>query len=427
MWDVGYPTRRDRGRSAWWAGLVAASVVLALLPLPADSATAADCRAGHVALTFDDGPSASHTPTLLDVLAKRKVVGTFFLIGSNVDARPAVTRRTAMEGHALANHTYRHEWLTRLSSSQIATTLDRTDRAIRNAGGSPMRLARPPYGATDARVRQAISAAGYAQILWTIDPRDWENGAAYIRTHVLSHLRDGSVVLLHDGVNNTPQMISALPGIIDGARDRGFCFVPLDAKGRLVTADGPSQPVAGGPYRDVAWTSTHASAISRLKDAGITQGCGDGNYCPGVAVTRAQMATFLQRALDLPASGDTGFRDVHPGSVHADGIAAVREAGITIGCTPDGGSFCPGDPVRRDQMASFLARAYQLPPGPPDVFRDVPPGSTHAVAVGSLYEAGITRSCTDDGRSYCPGMSVTRAQMASFLVRAQDHAALSAR
>jgi peptidoglycan/xylan/chitin deacetylase (PgdA/CDA1 family) len=408
-------------------GLLVLAVAAGPLTVTAPAATAADCRAGYVALTFDDGPGV-YTGRVLDVLAGRKVPSTFFVVGSNVDSRPALVRRMAAEAHGVANHTYRHERLTSLSDSGIVSTVDRADRAIRRAGAPSIRLVRPPYGATSSRVRSVLSNAGYGHILWTIDPRDWERSTSHIRSTVLNNLRDGSVVLLHDGSGNAHQLLPALPDIIDGARARGFCFARLDARGRLIPSDAQAaEPTDwrddGRLFRDVPPTSTHAEAIARLTDLGVTRGCREEYYCPQDPVSRAQMASFLQRALGLPPGPTDGFRDVAASSTHAAAIGAVHEAGITKGCTDDGRSYCPNDAVRRDQMASFLARAFAFPPGREDHFRDVVPGSTHATAIGAVLEAGVTKGCTDDGRSYCPGERVTRAQMASFIVRALDAAA----
>jgi peptidoglycan/xylan/chitin deacetylase (PgdA/CDA1 family) len=400
------------------------AVALVAVPIgdaaPADAATA--CRAGYVALTFDDGPSTKHTGTVLDVLAHRHVPATFFVVGELVAARPALVARTAAEGHAVANHTYRHEKLTTLDDDAIRHTVDRTDRAIRSVGVAPLKLVRPPYGATSTRVRSALGAGGYGHILWTVDPQDWRNDRGHIRSFVLGNLAPGAVILLHDGLANTPETIAALPGIIDGARDRGYCFATLDDHGRLVPPQVDWRD-HGGPFRDVPPTSTHADAIARLVSLGITKGCGDDRYCPDTAVSRAQMASFLQRTLGLPDGPTGGFVDVPSGSTHAAAIGALAAAGITTGCTADGRSYCPNESIRRDQMASLLQRALALAPGADDRFRDVVPGSTHAAAIGAVADAGITRGCSDDGRSFCPGASVSRAQMASFLVRTVDHLA----
>jgi peptidoglycan/xylan/chitin deacetylase (PgdA/CDA1 family) len=400
---------------------VALTAGLVALPAGAPSADAAtSCRAGYVALTFDDGPSATTTAAILDVLQRRQAVATFFVVGQQVDARPHLVARAAREDHAVANHTYGHERLTTLGDAAILRTVDRTDSAIRRAGATPLRLVRPPYGAWDARVRRVLSDAGYTSILWTLDSDDWRASASRIRSNVRAGLRDGAVILLHDGVRNSTATLAALPGIIDDVDARGLCFATLDASGRLVRAPFDWR-AAGWPYRDVPVASTHAAAITQLRDTQVALGCGDDRYCPAALVTRAQMASFLQRALDLPPGPTDGFRDVAPSSPHAAAIGALHQAGITRGCSDDGRSYCPNETVRRDQMASFLQRALELPPGRQDRFVDVVSGSTHAAAIGAVDAAGITRGCDAEGERYCPATQVNRAQMASFVSRTMDH------
>ncbi|MCY4494934.1 MAG: S-layer homology domain-containing protein, partial [Acidimicrobiaceae bacterium] len=84
-------------------------------------------------------------------------------------------------------------------------------------------------------------------------------------------------------------------------------------------------------------------------------------YCPDRPVTRAQMASFLTRALDLPAAAAAGFTDVDPTGTHAADIDALFAAEITTGCGTDPLRYCPDRPVTRAQMASFLIRALNLP------------------------------------------------------------------
>ena len=100
--------------------------------------------------------------------------------------------------------------------------------------------------------------------------------------------------------------------------------------------------------------------VERIADLGITLGCAvePATYCPEEPVTRAQMASFLQRAFGLVASGSAlSFVDVGQ-SVHTDAIQALAEAGITAGCAVNPARFCPEEPVTRAQMASFLQRAF---------------------------------------------------------------------
>ena len=157
-----------------------------------------------------------------------------------------------------------------------------------------------------------------------------------------------------------------------------------------------------------------------LAEEGITRGCAAHSYCPSNPVTRAQMATFLARALNLEAPRQrAGFGDVDPSSAHAANIEALYAAHITTGCTQDPLAYCPSNPVTRAQMASFLARALDLEAPPQRAgFGDVDPSSAHAANIEALYAAQITTGCTQDPLAYCPSRPVTRAQMAAFLHRA---------
>ena len=179
------------------------------------------------------------------------------------------------------------------------------------------------------------------------------------------------------------------------------------------------QPQPAG-FTDVNPNSTHAANIDTLAAAGITVGCSTEplRYCPHNPVTRAQMATFLTRALDLPPAQPAGFTDVNPNSTHAAGIDTLPAAGITVGCSTEPLRYCPHNPVTRAQMATFLTRALDLPPAEPAGFADVDPGSTHAAGIDALAAAGITVGCSTEPLRYCPDSPVTRAQMATFLTRA---------
>jgi hypothetical protein len=114
-------------------------------------------------------------------------------------------------------------------------------------------------------------------------------------------------------------------------------------------------PLPTGPFADIS-SSIHALNINALAAAGITTGCSANAYCPDQVVSREQMATFLTRALELTPT-QHNFADVGTGT-HAQDIGAIAAAGITTGCGP--GLYCPFDWVTREQMASFLARAFAI-------------------------------------------------------------------
>jgi hypothetical protein len=167
-----------------------------------------------------------------------------------------------------------------------------------------------------------------------------------------------------------------------------------------------------GAFRDDDGSMFEAD-IDWLAQEGITVGCNppfNDEFCPAGNVTRAQMATFLVRALGLPVATADQFSD--DGPPHEGNINSLAEAGITLGCAE--GRFCPNDPISREQMATLLVRALNLPAASADFFTD--DGPPHEANINALAQAGITLGCAAD--SYCPGGSVTRAQMAAFLARA---------
>ena len=166
--------------------------------------------------------------------------------------------------------------------------------------------------------------------------------------------------------------------------------------------------------------TVHGLNIARIADAGITVGCNppdNDRYCPDQTVTRAQLATFLTRALNLPEASRDHFGD-DDGTTHEESINRLAEVAITKGCNPrDNDRYCPDQAVTRAQLATFLARALNLAPGS-ERFVDLE-DSPHRDSIERLVAAGITVGCNPpDNDRYCPDQAVTRAQLATFLFRA---------
>jgi uncharacterized repeat protein (TIGR03803 family) len=176
-------------------------------------------------------------------------------------------------------------------------------------------------------------------------------------------------------------------------------------------------------FLDVASAHPFHDFVASIVRAGITAGCGGGNYCPSAPVTRAQMAVFLLKAEHGPAYAPpacTGtFADVACPSPFADWIEQLAAEGITGGC--GGGNYCPASPVTRAQMAVFLLKTLlgsgDVPPPATGLFGDVPPGSFAADFIEDLYNRQITGGCSASPLLYCPNNSNTRGQMAVFLTK----------
>ena len=181
-------------------------------------------------------------------------------------------------------------------------------------------------------------------------------------------------------------------------------------------------PVPIPLFADVPASHWAFSHIELLAASGITRGCGNGNYCPDASVTRAQMVVFLERGMrgsDFnPGSGlGNVFNDVPSGYWAGGWIELLSSDGITTGCGIN--IYCPENAVTREQMAVFLLRAKHgqdyAPPDATGVFNDVVLSHWSAGWIEQLANEGITLGCGNN--NYCPKDSVTRAQMAVFLVR----------
>ncbi|MEX1178324.1 MAG: S-layer homology domain-containing protein [Nitriliruptor sp.] len=179
------------------------------------------------------------------------------------------------------------------------------------------------------------------------------------------------------------------------------------------TADEAADDAADGSFSDTPGT-THAAMIEEAVTRKIAGGYTDGTFRPDAGTRRGQMATFLTRAFDLPAGGTWRFRDVR-GHTHVDGIGAVARAQVASGYLD--GTFRPEGAVTRGQLATFLVRALDLPAAHSHPFTDVS-GSAHEGSIAAVAAAGIT-SGYDDG-TFRPNATVTRGQMATFLIRALD-------
>ncbi|HEY1434688.1 MAG TPA: PKD domain-containing protein, partial [Thermoanaerobaculia bacterium] len=165
--------------------------------------------------------------------------------------------------------------------------------------------------------------------------------------------------------------------------------------------------------------------VDTVARAGVTAGCGGGNYCPVAPSTRAQMAVFLLKAKygpdHVPPAATGVFQDVPSSDPFAPWIEELYALGVTGGCQVSPPLYCPGSAVTRAQMAVFLLKTLLGPGyGPPaatGLFGDVPPGAFAAAWIEDLYHRGITGGCQASPLLYCPNQPNTRAQMAVFLTR----------
>ncbi|MGH8946189.1 MAG: CAP domain-containing protein [Acidimicrobiia bacterium] len=269
--------------------------------------------------------------------------------------------------------------------------------------------------------------------------RDW---SSWMSDNTFDHMTSAQrASILPDGTwiwgeniamdSNTSSDCSRIHSNLMGSRDhRGnilnskFRFVALgahiDSSGWWVTQvffDAPNYPT-NELFIDIGGSVFEAD-IEWLAARGITKGCNpplNNRYCPGDPVTREVMAVYIARALELPAASKDYFTDDEGSMFEAD-INRLARAGITTGC----GSrlFCPGNVVDRQQMAAFLTRALGLiDNGGGDLFTD-DDWSMFENDIDELATSGTTKGCNPPVNTmYCPKLPVDRGAMAAFLHRA---------
>jgi peptidoglycan/xylan/chitin deacetylase (PgdA/CDA1 family) len=192
-----------------------------------------------IALTFDDGPNATLTPKLLDLLAARQLKATLFVVGQNAAEYPEILKRAVREGHEIANHSWSHPNLGKMSDEGVRRELQKTDDAIVAATGKRPTLMRPPYGSITANQKRWIhDEFGYRIIIWDVDPLDWKRpGPSVVSARILKDTKAGSIILVHDIHAPT---LEAMPGTFDQLMKKGFKSVTVTEL--LAMAKPPPKP-----------------------------------------------------------------------------------------------------------------------------------------------------------------------------------------
>lgn len=182
-----------------------------------------------VALTFDDGPSKEYTERILDLLKKHDIKATFFVLGRNVEKLPHIFKRTYEEGHEIGNHTWTHPKLKYLWPSEIISEIEKTDQIIRNFGYLDPIHFRSPYLKIPIHLPWVLKRIKKFNILCDIDPRDHKVPSVkdIVKT-IMSELRPGSIILMHDANADKNNTVKSLDLFIPAVKKMGYKFVTVD-------------------------------------------------------------------------------------------------------------------------------------------------------------------------------------------------------
>jgi peptidoglycan-N-acetylglucosamine deacetylase len=183
-----------------------------------------------VALTFDDGPWPGSTKAILQILQANGVKATFFEIGQQARQMSSLSRAVVQAGMEVGNHSETHPLnLGHLSAVGVANEIKYAQFDITRASGQAPKFFRPPGGNTTAAMFPVLSKLGLGWVQWDIDTDDWQRPSpANIVSRVVSNVRPGSVVLMHDGGGDRSHTVQALPQIIEKLKAMGYSFVTID-------------------------------------------------------------------------------------------------------------------------------------------------------------------------------------------------------
>lgn len=189
---------------------------------PAPNPTAALAAGNNkvLFLSFDDGPDPYWTPKVLQVLAKHGAHATFFELGSMQAVHPGLREQVLAAGNTIGSHSITHPQLTAIAPAK---------RHHEIFDGPKSTCFRPPYGASNPKVRAEIKAAGMVQVLWDVDPRDWARpGTQAIVHNVLTHAHNHNIILMHDGGGNRAETVAALDQVLPILKTQGYSFPAMD-------------------------------------------------------------------------------------------------------------------------------------------------------------------------------------------------------
>jgi len=272
--------------------------------------------ANYCALTFDDGPGP-YTAALLDLLAERGIVATFFVLGQNAERRPALIKRMLAEGHEVANHSYSHANMRRLKPEAQLLEMKKAQQVLHSLGAEA-RYFRPPYGGYTPVTTAKAEDLGMTILLWSLDSQDWKRHVSRLEglrsvSPAVQQAFPGmrGVLLFHDTHKHT---VDEMPEILDALRAGGcerfvtvseyMTKVPRE-EGQLLVTQAPNEGHGEIPPED---TQTRRMSVVRV---------------------RTQPAHAVQ-ARDQAASSAMRFQPAHggPGSQLPAAVPETLMAGV---------------------------------------------------------------------------------------------------
>jgi peptidoglycan-N-acetylglucosamine deacetylase len=197
-----------------------------------DTTIITEIKTNHkaVAFTFDDGPNPLYTPQVLEIFEAVSGRATFFMIGEHMLKHPELVSRVVEQKHEIGNHTYSHPRLTELSSTESAEEIIRTDEIIKKLTGIKPKAFRPPFIDYNDETVSMVKRLEYKMIsAVNFEATDWEMpGVAHIVSKTRSQVRNGSILLFHDGYGDRSQTIEAVRLLATELTSQGYRLLTVN-------------------------------------------------------------------------------------------------------------------------------------------------------------------------------------------------------
>jgi len=202
-----------------------------------------------VALSFDDGPEPAYTLPALQTLAEKGARATFFVVGSQAAKYPDIIREMTRQGHEVANHTWSHPDMVRITAGELLGEVKVTNQLIEGLTGNKNIYFRPPKGIISPEGRKALFREGYQTIMWSIciENREAPTPREMVQ-RVLDNVSPGNIILLHDGRLDRTKTVQALPLLLDGLKEKGYKTVTV---GELLKVGETAVPAAKSGIRNI--------------------------------------------------------------------------------------------------------------------------------------------------------------------------------
>lgn len=182
-------------------------------------------------LTFDDGPTPEITEWTLKTLDAFSAKATFFCIGANIEKYPDIFNKVIREGHAIGNHTQHHIKGWKTSTKDYISEVLTSESTIRSYSDivQDRKLFRPPYGQIKPKQGKAITELGYEVVMWDVLSFDWDQNisAEQCYKNVLTKSKSGSIIVFHDSIKASKNMMDTLPKVLEEFSAQGYLFKAL--------------------------------------------------------------------------------------------------------------------------------------------------------------------------------------------------------